>query len=143
MGDTATQMKRCRRLTGGLFTIEADSQLSRLLHRVKTVMMTPCWETHGRLAAVGWTAIKQVFTADSIVALWGLMTSKQSHDGLLLPFPPTKSHFIHIVLTDRPDEHTNTHTHTHTHRHTHTHSIALSLFWVPLKDFFNRNSCDP
>lgn len=24
------------------------------------VMMTPCWENHGRVTAVSWTAIKQV-----------------------------------------------------------------------------------
>lgn len=63
------------------------------------VMMTPCWENHERDAAVSWTAIKQVFIVGSIVALWGLMTSKQSHDGLLLPFYPTKIPFY----TNCPD----------------------------------------
>lgn len=55
------------------------------------VMKTACWENYGRLADGSWTAIKVFFsfTVGSLVALWDVMTSKQSHDGLSLTFHPT------------------------------------------------------
>lgn len=59
------------------------------------VMMTPCWETHGRVAAVSWT--QAGFTVGSIVAVRSLMASKQSHDGPVLPFYPTKNSLLHTL----------------------------------------------
>lgn len=85
---TAMWRERHLRLSGGLFTIQTHSSSSwykcyddSLLRK----LWAACW---------CWLDCNQAgFTVGSIVVFWGLMTNKQSHDGLLLPLQPAKIPF--------------------------------------------------